>query len=124
MPEARALADSPTMPLDAELAAVADKFRVSKQVLWYRLRDTGLIDRYRFAAKWAAWRRYVPPPTRGRTPPVGVRVLNRRGMRFTGLVFDARADESITTNDVLDYLAIHVADLDKVEAELRRRAIG
>jgi Zn-dependent peptidase ImmA (M78 family) len=124
MPGVQALGSSATMPLDGDIEAVADKFRVSKQVLWYRLRDLEIISRQRFAAKWASWRHWKPPKGRGRTPRVGIRVLNRRGLRFTGLVFDARTEAAITTNDALAYLAIQLSDLDEVEAELRRRANG
>jgi Zn-dependent peptidase ImmA (M78 family)/transcriptional regulator with XRE-family HTH domain len=124
LPEAIALAASPTMPSDDDLEAIADRFHVSKQVLWYRLRDVGLIDINRFAAKWTAWRRQPAPKRFIRTPRVGPKTLNRRGVRFTGLVFGARADENITTNDVLSYLEIHAGDLDEVESELRRRSVG
>ena len=124
MPEAQALGASPTMPSDDEIQKVADRFRVSKQVIWYRLRDLEIISRLRFAAKWAAWRGQKLPTRRPRTPRVGVRVLNRRGVRFTGLVFDARTDASITTSEALAYLSIRLSDLDEVEAELRRRALG
>ncbi len=124
MPAAQALGESPTMPSDGDIEKVADRFRVSKQVLWYRVRDLEIISRERFAAKWAAWRHWVPPKGRGRTPRVGIRVLNRRGLRFTSLVFDARAESAITTSDAVAYLSIKLSDLDEVEAELRRRALG
>lgn len=126
MPEARALGGSTGMPSDAEIAAVAAKFRVSKQVLWYRLRDTEIITRQRFAAKWAAWGHWAPSPRRrqsGGLPP-RIRVLNQRGVRFTSLVLDAHSDQVITTNEALDYLGARLTDLSDVEAEARRRAVG
>ena len=43
------------MPTDGAISAVAGTFSVSKQVLWYRLRDLGMISRQRFAAKWPGW---------------------------------------------------------------------
>ncbi len=108
MPEARALGEAATTPSDRDIAPVAAMFRVSKQVLWYRLRDTDLITTQRFAAKWAAWAHQSPPPKSkgGSRQPPGKRVLNQKGLSFTGLVLDARGERLITTNEALDYLAI------------------
>ena len=124
LPAAVALSKEPAMPSDAAIEAIAAHYRVSKQVLWYRLRDLEMITVTRFAAKWAAWAGWNPPASRGRTPAVGPRTLNRRGTRFTRLVVDGLALERVTTNDVLEALSIRLGDLDAVEAELRRRTLG
>jgi Zn-dependent peptidase ImmA (M78 family) len=124
LPAAVALSKEPAMPSDAAIEAIAARYRVSKQVLWYRLRDLEMITMTRFAAKWAAWAGWTPPKGRGRTPPVGPRTLNRRGTRFTRLVVDGLALERVTTNDVLEALSVRLGDLDAVEAELRRRTLG
>lgn len=124
LPAAVALGRESVMPSDAAIEAIAARYRVSKQVLWYRLRDLEMITMTRFAAKWAAWADWTPPKGRRRTPPVGPRTLSRRGTRFTGLVIDGLALERVTTNDVLESLSVRLGDLDAVEAELRRRTVG
>jgi Zn-dependent peptidase ImmA (M78 family) len=124
MPEAVALGTSPAMPEDRDIAAVAATFSVSKQVLWYRLRDVDLISRNRFAAKWPLWSQQKKPPKpklKG-GPPAPVRVLAGRGLRFTSLVLQASNERLLTTNEALDYLGIRLGDLEDVEREFRRRA--
>jgi Zn-dependent peptidase ImmA (M78 family) len=126
MPEALKLGTSAETPTDAQISAVAGVFNVSKQVLWYRLRDTGLISTQRFAAKWPLWhhqKTQVRPKRKG-GPKAPVRVLSSRGLRFTSLVLDANHEQLITTNETLDYLAIQLGDLEAVEQEARRRAVG
>jgi Zn-dependent peptidase ImmA (M78 family) len=126
MPEALKLGTSPEIPTDAQIGAIAGAFSVSKHVLWYRLRDTGLISTQRFAAKWPLWshQKATPKTKRKGGPKAPVRVLSSRGLRFTSLVLDANHEQLITTNETLDYLAIQLGDLEAVELEARRRAVG
>ena len=123
---ARELGTSVALPDDKAISAVAGHFRVSKQVLWYRLRDTNLIDGTRFAAKWGLWNRQGRPAKKkggGGLRPAP-KALNRHGRRFTGLVLDARGDNVITTNDALDYLAVRLKDLEELEVLAGRRRSG
>lgn len=123
---AREFGTSAALPDDKAISAVAGHFRVSKQVLWYRLRDTDLIDATRFAAKWGLWSRQTPPARKkggGGLRPAP-KALNRNGRRFTGLVLDARGDHVITTNDALDYLSVRLKDLEELEVLAGRRRGG
>jgi Zn-dependent peptidase ImmA (M78 family)/transcriptional regulator with XRE-family HTH domain len=123
MPEALKLGTSEIIPTDNAIATVSNVFGVSKQVFWYRMRDTGLISKQRFAAKWPLWRQHKPKKRAKRTggPPASVRVLSSRGLRFTGLVLEANNESLLSTNETLDYLAIQLKDLESVEQEARHR---
>lgn len=126
MPEAVGLGTSAEMPSDAVIGTVAGAFSVSKQVLWYRLRDVGMISKQRFAAKWPLWLRLRPRTRASRRggPTAPVRVLSSRGVRFTNLVLDARVDQLLSTNETLDHLGITLDDLDEVETAARQRAVA
>jgi Zn-dependent peptidase ImmA (M78 family) len=121
-----AFGTSSAIPDERAVAAAAAVFSVSKQVLWYRLRDTGVISKGRFAAKWPLWSSQKPKKKAKQKggPTTPIRVLAARGMRFTGLVLAANNERTLTTNEALDYLGIRLDDLEAVEHELRRRSVA
>lgn len=97
------------VPPDEALTPIANRYRVSRQVVWYRLFGVGIVTESVFREKWAEWRgRSAPNPSsggRGRTS--AERALAQYGSEFVGVVLGAHASGRLSTSDALDYLSIH-----------------
>ena len=121
-PLARSVAanESPESPL----GGLAARFRVSRQVMWYRLRDTGLISPAAFAAGWSVLRVSDKPSARPRetgsfvNPPTWRRVLTEDGRGFVSRVFEALDRGLVGPADIVDWLEIKTSDFGKLERQL------
>jgi len=106
------------------LGNLAARYRVSRQVMWYRLRDVGLINDTTFAEGWAllasggsrreSERRigaYVSPPT-------WRRVLAEDGRGFVSRMLEALDRRLVSPADMIDWLDMKTSDIGKLEQQL------
>jgi len=107
---------------ESELASIANQFKVSKDVVWRRMRICGFISRQAYESRLEAWQDTKPKNKRKWRPPTSSaarRALEERGRRFSSLVIGARARDLITTRDVLDFLSIPPASLRELQSAVR-----
>jgi len=107
-------------PTDAKLARLSARFKVSQQVIWYRLRQVGLISPDVYREKWALWanRTYAPPSRDAdRAPQISAarRSVFENGRPFVATVLEAFDRGLVGVTDVVDWLDIRVKDIPKVE---------
>lgn len=117
-PAARRIAAIDTVPENRDFSALRATFKVSNQVLWYRLHEVGLVPRRRYDELWRMWAR-TSIPTRtggGGGHPRARRSLDMYGTRFVGIVLEAAEHGDITRADALDYLSIRARDWDELTA--------
>lgn len=126
IPRVSTLADMEQPPSDGVLNHISARFRTSRFVLWYRLRNLGFIPEAMFQAKWAQWPTRAPDLPRedagggGSGITRAERSVTENGPGFVSLVLDAVADGRISTNSALDYLDIQLADLPVVARQINR----
>ncbi|HUY57509.1 MAG TPA: ImmA/IrrE family metallo-endopeptidase [Candidatus Micrarchaeaceae archaeon] len=97
------------VPSDDALNPIANRYRVSRQVVWYRLFAVGLVTESVFRAKWAEWRgRPTPKPSSGgKARTSAERAMAQYGSGFVNVVLSAHGSGKLSTSDALDYLSIH-----------------
>ena len=106
---------------ESELDSIANRFKVSKEVVWRRMRICGFISQQAYESRLEAWQSTKPKTKRKWRPPTSSaarRALEERGRRFSSLVIGARARDLITTRDALDFLSIPPASLREFESAL------
>lgn len=122
---ARQIATLGKPPDDALLYRAAVHFRVSKFVLWYRLRALGMVSDAVFRAKWAQWPRAQPDLPRPSSGGGGAgmtraeRSVIENGSGFASLVLSAQAEGLVTASRALDYLGVQLGDMEAVAAYAR-----
>jgi Zn-dependent peptidase ImmA (M78 family)/DNA-binding XRE family transcriptional regulator len=113
---------------DIQLERIAARYRVSKQVIWRRMRIIGLISPTRYQTKLKTWEEEESRKPLRKKPSFGVHPARRsvlqRGPFFTSLVLEARDRDLITHSDVSDYLSIQVKHLDKVRSFVQERGVN
>jgi len=107
----RQLVNYPEVPPDSQFAPLVAKFKVSRQVIWYRLYSLDEISRQRFRAKWAMWHAWFksrPKAAKRGGPPMSTaaRALNERGRTFVSMVLNAEGEGAISHAEALEYLGI------------------
>ena len=106
---------------EADLIAIANRFKVSRQVIWRRMLVTRLISSGIYRARLSSWEREATKaPQRARfwLPPAR-RCVQERGRMFGSLVLEAKDRDLITYKDVADFLSIRLGDLKKVDRIVR-----
>lgn len=104
-------------PAGAALKHLATRYRVSRQVAWYRLRTLGLIDEKVFRERWLQWSGALPVRQRaGRAPKVSAiqKALSEKGSTFVATILEAERRQSITLADAVDFLDIKTGDVPKL----------
>jgi Zn-dependent peptidase ImmA (M78 family) len=116
MDEAKSIANLQRLPSDSDLAQLRSRFKVSSQVLWYRIHDAGLISDESYRALWAVWANREPPPpsTGGPAMDRPERSLNTNGRRFVSMIMEAEDRGLISFADALDYLRVKERELPKL----------
>jgi Zn-dependent peptidase ImmA (M78 family) len=114
-------------PSDTKLAPLSGRFKVSQQVIWYRLRQVDLITQDVYRQKWAIWanRPYQSPHrTSDRAPLISAarRSISENGRPFVSTVLQALDRGLVGVADVVDWLEIRATDLGKVEKLLSNSA--
>jgi len=109
------------MPSDEDISRIARRFKVSRQVIWYKLLAIGLLSQDKYREKLRIWEEEARKQSKkrrgGKTIPAK-RCVQRRGPKFTSLVLDARERDVITYSDVADYLGIRLQYLEEVQSHL------
>ena len=107
-------------PPDALFNSLIGKYRVSRQVIWYRLRHLGLVPDEVFRAKWSAW---ASQPKRKVSNGGGglsavQRCLNERGTRFVSMVVEAERGGVVNFTDALDSLGVRADAYDALASSV------
>jgi Zn-dependent peptidase ImmA (M78 family)/transcriptional regulator with XRE-family HTH domain len=97
-------------------------FRVSRQVIWYRLRQLKLIDEELFDSKWSQWASRLRKPISGPSDGGGMtridRAVHENGHRFVALILEAEHKGQVSTPDALDLLRVRVSELEDVASAI------
>lgn len=117
-PAAQRLAAMSAVPDNRDFGPLRAAFRVSNQVLWYRLHEVGMVTGRRYDELWHVWSRAATAATDGGGAgrPRARRSLDVNGARFVGMVLEAEERGEITYADALDYLSIRARDWNELAA--------
>jgi Zn-dependent peptidase ImmA (M78 family)/transcriptional regulator with XRE-family HTH domain len=109
---------------DRVLKSLASRFHVSRQVIWYRLRDLRLISVDTFHGRWAEWAHERRPAPRNSAPHIAR--WQKAAWRFSPALIDRllRAEErnELTMSEVLTYLDVPLEALTRLGPRTGRRA--
>ena len=110
----------PAALTDADLRAIASRFKVSRYVVWRRLSETLPIPKRAYWDRVERWLAVpLPPRKKVRAPSRAERCLRQRGRKFASLVFEAKGQNLVTYRDALDYLGVWPQDVGNIETLLR-----
>jgi len=114
----------------AAIGAIASKYRVSKHMVFVRMKVNGLVPNANLAnleEKFGKWQEPEKKTEKkaGRQkkpggPPQSKTCISEKGKKFVSLVIDSEKRGRITTADALGYLSIKLNNLEKVGAEIGR----
>jgi Zn-dependent peptidase ImmA (M78 family)/transcriptional regulator with XRE-family HTH domain len=115
---AQQIAAMPRLPSDSDFGPLRGVFKVSSQVIWYRLRDAGLIDLDRYFALWSIWASQAAPEKRqgGRGQDRAERAIARYGRRFVIAILDAERRGYVDFTEVLRYTRVRADEVPRLEA--------
>jgi Zn-dependent peptidase ImmA (M78 family)/transcriptional regulator with XRE-family HTH domain len=120
-PAAHRIATMDHLPGSQDFAGLRTTFKVSSQVLWYRLHEIGLVSNRRYSNLWQVWSGNPPnmrPAGSGGGRRRAKRSIDVNGVRFTGMVVEAEEQGEISYADALDYLSIKSRDWDELASLL------
>jgi Zn-dependent peptidase ImmA (M78 family)/transcriptional regulator with XRE-family HTH domain len=121
---AHRIAAMPRVPSDSDFTPLRRVFKVSSQVIWYRLRDAGLVDANRYFALWSIWASQEPPESSpgggGQDRPE--RAIGRYGRRFVSAILDAERRGYLDLTDVLRYTRVRENEVSKLASLATNRA--
>lgn len=102
---------------DRTLGAIANNFKVSKEVVLRRLLIAGLTNREFYQRKHHEWllREKTKVTTKRVKRDIPRESIQRNGMPLTTMVLDSYRKERITASDVVDYLGIRVKHIPGIE---------
>lgn len=107
---------------DADIEALASRYRISREALVRRLvlvgrttNDFYLRKRKQYSQEYLAWAQERASREEGGFAPPDTMAVSTAGRLFTRLVLDGYAREVITASDVSDYLEIRLKHLPKIE---------
>ena len=101
---------------------IATRFKVSPAVMWYRLRQVGLITQAAFDASWDTWVAWRPRPSGGGGGQGTAKAVVRDyGLGFPDLLLTASRRGLITAADMSQYLGVRHDTLRSIEAEVAAR---
>ncbi len=114
-----------TFPAGA-LRHLAGRYRVSRQVVWYRLRTVKLITEAAFRERWNLWSGPFPAPRKtSGTPqiPAATRALSERGAALVATILEAEHRQLLPLADAVDLLGVKTKDIPKLEERLARARV-
>jgi Zn-dependent peptidase ImmA (M78 family)/DNA-binding XRE family transcriptional regulator len=112
--------DGPPRAIDYQLQSLANRYRVSRDVVLVRLRTIGIISESVYAqtaSRWGSRAQSRPrrSPQLHRGGPSAAQICQRqRGSAFVSLVFEAADRGTITDHDVVTYLGVKLKHLNKL----------
>jgi len=114
----------------AAIGAIANIFRVSKHMVFVRMKVNGLVPSASLVNLEEMFGKWKEPEKKvkkadgkkksGGGPPQSKTCVSEKGKKFVSLVIDSEKRGRITTADALGYLSIKLNNLDKVGAEIGR----
>lgn len=115
----------PEPPSDSLFSPHTSRFRVSRQVLWYRMRQLGLIDQELFDSKWGQWAAARLAARKSNGDGGGgmtriERAIHEGGHKLISTVVGAEARGDMGTADALNLLRIRATELQVVAAAVSR----
>jgi Zn-dependent peptidase ImmA (M78 family)/transcriptional regulator with XRE-family HTH domain len=105
------------------LRHLAARYRVSQQVVWYRLRTLKLITEAAFRERWILWSGPFPAPRKASgTPqiPAATRAISERGTTLVATILEAEHRQLLPLADAVDLLGVKTKDIPKLEERLAR----
>ncbi len=114
----------PEPPDDFLFNSLTGRFGVSRQVIWYRLRQLEVIDHELFDSKWGQWSARSKRRRSGASGGGGMtrvdRAIHEGGQRLVSLVLDAEAGGRLGTSDALSLLRVRSTELADLAAAVSR----
>jgi Zn-dependent peptidase ImmA (M78 family) len=101
---------------------IANRFKVSPAVVWYRLHQTRTIDDATFNAgwdEWSVWRPNLPEGGGGQT--TAKNVIRDYGIVFPELLLKASRRGVLNEADIAQYLRVQPETIPSIEAEVASR---
>jgi Zn-dependent peptidase ImmA (M78 family)/transcriptional regulator with XRE-family HTH domain len=108
---------------DAEIKALARRYKASREAVLRRLLTLGCTTRSFYLAKREEFRHPPEPPAEGFVPPYR-RALSSTGPLFANLVLSGYQSGDITGSDVSDYLGVRLKHIPKIEEALAAARAG
>jgi Zn-dependent peptidase ImmA (M78 family) len=107
---------------DWRVKHIANKFKVSPAVMWYRLRQVGYISSAVFEASWSNWYNWRPTPSDGGGGQETAKAVVRDyGVKFPELLLTASRKGFLTGAEVSAYLGVRHDKLQSIENEIASR---
>lgn len=101
---------------------IANRFKVSPAVVWYRLHQTQAIDDATFNAGWDEWSVWRPNlPEGGGGQPTAKNVIRDYGTVFPELLLKASRRGLLNEADISQYLRVQPEAIPSIEAEVASR---
>lgn len=104
---------APSAWREDDLTKLANRFKVSKEVILRRLLRFGRTTQGFYEGKREEWKKKTHKPGGRQNPPK--KCIQERGVPFVSLVLESQRRDRITYSDVADYLGIRLKHLPKVE---------
>jgi Zn-dependent peptidase ImmA (M78 family) len=98
---------------------IANRYRVSKEVIVRRLLTTGYATQAFYQQKREEYQRQFEAREEGGFTTPDVKAVSQAGRRFVQLVLDSYHQDKINTSDVSEYLEVRIKHLDKIEQAVR-----
>lgn len=114
------------VPHDATVDRIANRYKVSRGVVWYRLHDVGFISDEVFGRKWDDWGDFYPARAGGGGggATTAQAVLRDLGPSLTKLVLRASEGGAISPTDASQYMGVSADKIGSIRDELNRWTAG
>ena len=108
---------------DQSIAALADQYCVSREVILRRLRDKHLVTSEYYETKVSEWRAATPAKT-GKGGNYYFTKGSYLGERYLELVFSRLSQNRITADQAAGYLGVHTRNVARMEALLFQKGVA
>ena len=113
------------VPHDSTVDRIANRYKVSRGVIWYRLHDVGFTSDQVFERKWDDWGDFFPARGEGGGGATTAQaVLRDLGPSLTQLVLRASDAGAISTTDASQYMGVSADKIGSIRDELTRWTAG
>lgn len=110
------------VPSEQLVRRMANRYKVSPAVVWYRLFQTQAISKEAFSAGWEGWSAWRPRAAAGGGgQPTAKNVVRDFGVAFPNLLLRATRKGLMTDTDVSQYLGVQPHTIPSIEQEVASR---
>ena len=107
---------------DAVIKRIANRYKVSPAVVWYRLKQTKVIGQATFDRQWTNWATWRPPAEDGGGPSTTAQnAIRDYGVALLDLMLRASKKGLVSTTDVSQYLGVGSDSIPSIEMEVASR---